>query len=100
MQGSLVRALGATETWIKPLSDGAFGVVLLNKGATPAECEVFLDDDGHAWGGGKDFFPATFGAMHVRDAFARKDLGVFKSAFKTMVGAHDSAILKMTPVVA
>eukprot|EP01051_Picozoa_sp_SAG22_P016129 SAG22_NODE_2219_length_2823_cov_1.220999_2_plen_610_part_00 len=31
IQGSMVRADGPTETWIKPLSDGSFAVLLLNK---------------------------------------------------------------------
>ncbi len=30
IQGSLARALGATETWIKPLHDGTFAVVLVS----------------------------------------------------------------------
>lgn len=31
VQGSLVAAPDATETWIRPLHDGSFAVVLLNK---------------------------------------------------------------------
>lgn len=34
VQGSLARSLGSGEVWIKPLSDGSFGVVLFNKGTT------------------------------------------------------------------
>ena len=43
VQGSMARALDATETWIKPLHDGTFAVVLLNKGSQATNASVFLD---------------------------------------------------------
>ena len=99
VQGSLARALGATETWIKPLRDESFAVVLLNKGDTAANATVFMDDAGQGWGAGCDFFPASFLQMRVRDLHARKDLGLANSTFTTIVGPKDAKIFKFTPVL-
>jgi len=98
VQGSQARALGATETWIRPLSDGSFAVVLLNKGDVATNCTVFLNDAGQGWGAGEDFFPAgPFTRMDVRDLFLRRDLGRATRTFSYTVGPRDAAILKMTP---
>jgi hypothetical protein len=43
VQGSMARALDATETWIKPMHDGTFAVVLLNKGSQATNASVFFD---------------------------------------------------------
>ena len=42
VMGSHVRAMNASETWVRPLSDGSFGVVLLNKGDRPENITVFV----------------------------------------------------------
>eukprot|EP00937_MAST-01D_sp_MAST-1D-sp2_P005850 g5850.t1 len=99
VQGSLARALGATETWIKPLGDESFAVVLLNKGDTAANATVFMDDADQGWGAGCDFFPASFLQMRVRDLHARKDLGLANSTFTTIVAPKDAKIFKFTPVL-
>lgn len=93
VQGSLVKAVGPTETWIKPLSDGSFAVVLLNKGESTANATVYMDEGEQLWGSGVDFFPAMFKRMHVRDLHARKDLGVFTSIFTTVIPPHDAVML-------
>jgi alpha-galactosidase len=94
VQGSLARALGGTETWVKPLADGSFAVVLLNKNDLPANTTVYMDDGGQVWGSGADFFPAAFTSkVAVRDLHARKDLGTFTSSFTAKVPAHDALIL-------
>ena len=98
IQGSQARALAATETWIKPLADGTFAVVLLNKGDTAANCTVFMDDAGQGWGAGADFFPAQFTSMAVRDLYGRVDLGTFNSTFTVVVPPLDAVIVKMTPL--
>ena len=45
VMGSLARNSDATESWIKPLADGSFAVVLLNKGAMTANATVIFDGD-------------------------------------------------------
>ena len=42
VMGSHVRAMNASETWLKPLSDGSFGVLLLNKGDRTSNITVFV----------------------------------------------------------
>eukprot|EP01052_Picozoa_sp_SAG31_P010956 SAG31_NODE_610_length_13564_cov_3.189528_6_plen_69_part_00 len=42
VMGSLVRAMNESETWIKPLADGSFGVLLLNKGNQKAAITLFV----------------------------------------------------------
>lgn len=42
VMGSHVRAMNASETWVRPLSDGSFGVVLLNKGDRPENITLFV----------------------------------------------------------
>ena len=54
IQGSLARAIGATETWIKPLHDGTFAVVLLNKAEDKQNATLYISRD-YNWG---DFYPA------------------------------------------
>ena len=99
IQGSLARSLGASETWIKPLADGSFAVVLLNKDDDKVqEVSVFLDRGTKTWGAGQDFFPACFRNVTVRDLVDHKDLGVSQSTFTASVGPHDARMFKMTPV--
>lgn len=99
VQGSLATAYGATETWIKPLADKTFAVVLLNKGDVPSNATVSMNSYDIGWAAGGDFFPAMFAAMRVRDLFARKELGLFIDSFTTTVGPNDAAIFKFTPVL-
>lgn len=88
VQGSLARAMAATEIWIRPLSDDSFAVVLLNKGSLPANITLNLEED---------FDPAAIEHVHVRDLFLRKDLGAFHGRFTAQVAGLDAVILKITP---
>ena len=45
IQGSLSRAVGAAETWIKPLHDGDFAVVLLNKDSVAQSLSLNINGD-------------------------------------------------------
>eukprot|EP00047_Mylnosiga_fluctuans_P015312 m.45174 g.45174 ORF g.45174 m.45174 type:complete len:436 (-) comp5862_c0_seq2:55-1362(-) len=94
IQGSLARAPDATEVWTKPLHDGSFAVALLNKGKTEAIATLQIGPEIN----GGDFFPATIQAAHIRDVFSGKDLGVHYGEFNLLVGAHDAALLRVTPV--
>lgn len=42
VMGSLVRAMNESETWLRPLADGTFGIVLLNKGDHSTNITVFV----------------------------------------------------------
>lgn len=97
VQGSQARDIGSTETWIKPLSDDSFAVVLLNKGDRAESIRLHFGDDGMGWGQGADFFPADFPSAHVRDLYARKDLGSFQKGFSATVPGKDAMIIKVTP---
>ncbi len=82
-----VRVYGAgIEVWAKPLGDrgsGAQAVMLLNLGAAPAEAAVEWSDLG------------LTAKAQVRDLWAHKDLGEFRDAYKTMLPAHGSVLLKV-----
>lgn len=93
VQGSLVSAPDATETWIRPLHDGSFAVVLLNKGQAAATITTGMTQD-YAWGA---FYPAAFPAATIRDAGDCKDLGHFTSNFTFEVAPLDARILRVTP---
>merc|ERR1712100_91880 len=58
VMGSLVRARGSSETWIRPLADDSFAVVLLNKADIATIITVMIAKSAGQWG---DFFPAVFG---------------------------------------
>eukprot|EP01048_Picozoa_sp_COSAG05_P037137 COSAG05_NODE_17129_length_331_cov_0.900862_1_plen_109_part_11 len=93
----MVRAAGSCETWIKPLSDGTFAVLLLNKGTMASNTTVYFNNGGELWGSGVDFFPAIFDEMLVRDLSSGTDLGVHSSTFTAVVPSHDALLLKMLP---
>ena len=97
VQGSMVRSDGPCETWIKPLSDGSFAVLLLNKADFSANTTVYFDNGGELWGSGVDFFPAIFDEMLVHDLGTGTDLGIHSSTFTTTVPAHDALLFKMLP---
>jgi hypothetical protein len=97
----LCRASGATETWIRPLSDYSFAVVLVNKGDIATDGIVYFDQQSdQTWGTGEDFFPAVFSAMHVRDIGNHIDIGVYHSKFIVSIPPRDAVIYKLTPSIA
>jgi len=96
IQASFAGSLNGGEVWVKPLSDGSFGVVLLNTLSTPQHIKLLLnhhwnDDYGH-------FYPAVLGHAKIRDVWLCEDLGIFKNEFEAKVSGHDAMILKVTPV--
>eukprot|EP01065_Artemidia_motanka_P010782 TRINITY_DN15775_c0_g1_i1.p1 TRINITY_DN15775_c0_g1~~TRINITY_DN15775_c0_g1_i1.p1 ORF type:complete len:434 (+),score=126.46 TRINITY_DN15775_c0_g1_i1:57-1358(+) len=98
VQGSLARSTGAVDIWIKPLHDGSFAVVTLNKGDAVVNASVSLGNEPLGWSSGADFFPAMFSSMAVRDVLLRRDLGTFVDTFRAEVPARDARMFKMTPV--
>jgi alpha-galactosidase len=83
-----VREYGAgIEVWAKPLGalgSGVQAVMLVNLGDAPAEAAVEWSDLGLA------------GKATVRDLWAHKDLGEFHDAYKTLLPAHGSVLLKVS----
>merc|ERR1711964_602795 len=73
IQGSLARAVDASEVWIKPLTDGSFAAVLLNKAHVPMNVTLHIADT-YKWG---DFYPATIQRIKARDVVLGRDLGEF-----------------------
>ena len=117
VQGSLVNSggddaspCGACETYIKPLHDGSFAVVLLNKGEAAALATAsFGRRESQSVGNAlrNDFRPAGctgdqvcgFVSAKVRDLWARQDLGVYSDGFVNItVEPHGAAMLRVTPL--
>lgn len=94
VQGTLLHSWDATEAWARPLADGSFAAVLLNKGSSYANATLSFDGD---WHDQQDFYPASFPRAAVRDLHAGKDLGTFDHAFTTALPPHDAVILRITP---
>jgi len=87
MQGRKVADGGATEVWMKPLSGAARAVILFNRGNVAAPVTVSWEQIGLA--------PAA--EAHVRDLWARKDLGSLKGRFTAKVEPHDVVMIRVRP---
>ena len=114
VQGSLVNSGGddgspcaACETYVKPLHDGSFAVVLLNKGEVPTTAVASFGRV-QAESVGNDFRPAGcvnggnlvcgFARAQVRDLWEHHDLGEFDGSVNVTVDAHGAAMLKVSPI--
>jgi len=77
----------ASQVWRKPLSDGKTAVLVIN-GALLAQktVQVTLEELG------------LHGAAHVRDIWAKKDIGVVDTALTIELAPHDSAMFLLSPV--
>ena len=83
IQGHRVSQEGPLEVWMKPLADGGRAVGLFNRGEGAESMTVNFRDLG-------------FGdSVTVRDLWAGKDLGTFKSTFSTDVPRHGVVLLKL-----
>ncbi len=87
IQGLKLRSINGLELWNKPLGfDGTTkAVALLNRTETNAIMTVSWSEIG---------LPA--GPAFVRDAWARRDLGIFYTDFITNVTAHAAVIVKIS----
>ena len=88
----------AIDVWVKPLSDGSFAFVVINKDpASPRNATVEFGDGSE--GSDTDLFPAGAGTRaRVRDLHARTDLGVFDRFWSVVLPPHDAAIVRVTPL--
>eukprot|EP01052_Picozoa_sp_SAG31_P025455 SAG31_NODE_2232_length_6139_cov_6.945199_3_plen_143_part_00 len=87
IQGSLVDMGDGSQIFAKPLKDGSFAFALWNLATRTANLSV-------SWG---TLAPQSFHEMHVRDLWERRDLGLHKGGFSTVVLGHGVAIIKATP---
>jgi alpha-galactosidase len=95
VQASLASSFSGGEVWVKPLSDGSFGVVLLNTLSKPQTIQLQLNDK---WADNfGSFYPAKVNEASIRDAWQRKDLGDYKGVFEGEVQGHDAMILRVFP---
>lgn len=90
---------GPLEIWAGPLANNDRAVVLFNRhmGGEDTPIQVSWEQLGYqqtAFGGGQE--GSGFKAS-VRDLYAGRDLGVFEGGFETYVGAHDAAVLRVSP---
>ncbi len=86
-QGRRVSKEGDLEVWIRPLQGGGRAVVLLNRGAAPAQ--ISLD-----WS--QMDYPATLQAK-VRDLWAGKDVGIHTGRYQATAASHGVVMLRVQP---
>ena len=89
----------AVDCWVKPMSDGSFVFVVVNRDSDNARLATIAFGDGPGGDGSlTDIFPAGTGEhATVRDLGARKDLGTFLRTWSVTLQPHDSAMVRVTP---
>ena len=106
VQGSLANFRDLfSETWVKPLHDGSFAVVLLNKDPDAAHNVTTAwapdSNDGEVDKYLNDYYPATFGGgVRIRNVYERHDYAeTFECCnFTVQVPPMDAVLLKVTPL--
>jgi alpha-galactosidase len=76
-----------TEVWAGKLSDGAYAVLLLNRGTIGAKVEVTWKEIGFDEKQAK-----------LRDLWEKADIGVFNNSYYVFLKSHDSQLIKVTPI--
>ena len=84
IQGKRLRKDDSTEVWVKPLADLSIAVVLLNRGAAPAEISVTWKELG-----------VETSTAEVLDLWRRTDLGRFLSGYSAKVPPHGVVMVKI-----
>jgi alpha-galactosidase len=87
MPGHRIRKLGDLEVWTRELSGGNRAVVLLNRGATPADMQFTWADLGYP-----DKLPAT-----VHDLWKNTTVTAHGSYAVPGVPSHGVAVLQIAP---
>ena len=83
IEGHRVWQEGSLEIWMKPLSDGSKAVGLFNRSVSELPITVRFEEIGAGH------------TAHIRDLWARKDLGVFVESFTANVPRHGAAFIKV-----
>ena len=87
VQGRKVNMTGDSEVWSVPLSNGAFAVILLNRGDTVVSIT--------AWWADLPLDPNT--AATVRDLWQHQDVGVAKGSVTADVASHGVVMYRIIP---
>ena len=86
-QGRKVNVTGDYEVWSAPLSDGAFAVILLNRGDTAVSMTAWWED-----------LPLdTNVTATVRDLWLHQDVGVVKGSVTADVASHGVVMYRIIP---
>jgi alpha-galactosidase len=86
-QGRRVSRNEASETWARPLADGSYAVLLLNRGDETTNVRVLWED-----------VIGTKGSRggHVRDLWDRADVGERDGWYDRTLEPHACALVKVT----
>jgi alpha-galactosidase len=96
VQALKYSAKDGVEVWFKPLSDGGWGMCILNRTTTPQKFtfdwknEKLVDDVSNR---DAKFDTTTYS---LRDLWAKKDAGTTKDAFTAEIPGHDVLTLRLT----
>lgn len=75
------------EVWLRKLTDGDFAIAMPNLGSEEEEISFCLDTLG--WPHGD--------TAHVRNIWAKKDLGTISKKFTAKIASHDTLLLRISP---
>jgi alpha-galactosidase len=79
-QGRRLATTRTTDVWGKPLSDGGYAVVLLNRGESAAPISATVT-----------------GRWEVRDLWRHQDIGTSDGGLQATVPAHSAVMLRLSP---
>jgi alpha-galactosidase len=98
VQGFQYSAKDNVEVWFKPLSDGAWAMVVLNRNPNPQKIRFDWKTEtvSDAFSKREARFDAT--VYDVRDLWQKKDLGKTDTVFDGEAAGHDVILLRLTPV--
>ena len=83
IQGRRISQMGPVQVWAKTLSKKRMAIGLINSGESPLSASVSFAAIGYP------------GSVHLRDLWEKKDLGVFKNSYTTLVPAHGVVLIEI-----
>jgi alpha-galactosidase len=93
IQGFKYASKDSFETWMKPLSNGAWAVTYLNRKATVQPVEINWQNTVITDTLSKLTLDAKTNVYRIRNAWTKKDLGDTKKPLKASVPPHDVLVL-------
>lgn len=86
-QAKTVKKTGKIHVLAKPMSDGSWAVVMLNRGSETQEISIdWKQDLGLDWG-----------KVHVRDLWKHEDMGTFSTSYDDEIISHQAVVLRIYP---
>lgn len=85
------------EIWFKPLQDGEWAVMFLNRGETTQKVDFVWAEEkvkDEIFNKTAEFDKITY---NIRDLWAKKNIGTTKKSFKAVIPSKDVAMLRLTP---